>query len=159
MQTAVPGCKPYIQSRQIQPGKLGPAWLPNADSNICFSQRNTTTASVCITQKQPIIRLRQMTARSIPIRMPILQKRSSVNSANRGWASLSTFPSRTGTVNITGAPQFGTAPDRNVNYDVSEHPDLWGEICTVCPSADPGTVHKLRQSRCALAGRRLGAPR
>ena len=23
------------------------------------------------------------------------------------------------------APQFGTAPDRNVNYDVSEHPDLW----------------------------------
>lgn len=23
------------------------------------------------------------------------------------------------------APQFGTAPDRNVNYAVSEHPDLW----------------------------------
>ena len=23
------------------------------------------------------------------------------------------------------APQFGAAPDRNVNYDVSEHPDLW----------------------------------
>ena len=23
------------------------------------------------------------------------------------------------------APQFGTAPTRNVNYDISEHPDLW----------------------------------
>src|SRR5699024_10559018 len=23
------------------------------------------------------------------------------------------------------APQFGTAPTRNVNYDISQHPDLW----------------------------------
>ena len=105
--------------------KAGPAWLPNADSNICFSQRNTTTASVCMTQKQPIIRLRQIT---VPFHT---HKNADITGAlfrefRRQGLGISVYFSKPDWHSeYYWAPQFGTAPDRNVNYDVSEHPDLW----------------------------------